>query len=192
MRSLSRAVGAVLVTIALSASAAQAQGAEFSLGGGLGIPLSNFDDVAKLGWHGLAAVSFVPTGSPVGIQVDGQYHQFKLDENVVGAGSLKDRFIFGTANAVFKFKTAETSPVRPYLIGGVGVYNFKTTGSSDVGNVIDTDNSTTKFGINGGAGFDFKAGSAGLFVEGRFHNVFTSGSDINFIPITVGIRFGGH
>jgi opacity protein-like surface antigen len=192
MRSLSRAVGAVLVTMALSASAAQAQGAEFSLGGGLGIPLSNFDDVAKLGWHGLAAVSFVPTGSPVGIQVDGQYHQFKLDENVVGAGSLKDRFIFGTANAVFKFKTAETSPVRPYLIGGVGVYNFKTTGSSDVGNVIDTDNSTTKFGINGGAGFDFKAGSAGLFVEGRFHNVFTSGSDINFIPITVGIRFGGH
>lgn len=192
MRSLSRAVGAVLVSMALSASAAQAQGAEFSLGGGLGIPLSNFDDVAKLGWHGLAAVSFVPTGSPVGIQVDGQYHQFKLDENVVGAGSLKDRFIFGTANAVFKFKTAETSPVRPYLIGGVGVYNFKTTGSSDVGNVIDTDNSTTKFGINGGAGFDFKAGSAGLFVEGRFHNVFTSGSDINFIPITVGIRFGGH
>jgi opacity protein-like surface antigen len=192
MRSLSRAVGAVLVTMALSASAAQAQGAEFSLGGGLGIPLSNFDDVAKLGWHGLAAVSFVPTGSPVGIQVDGQYHQFKLDENVVGAGSLKDRFIFGTANAVFKFKTAETSPVRPYLIGGVGVYNFKTTGSSDVGNVIDTQGSTTKFGINGGAGFDFKAGSAGLFVEGRFHNIFTSGKDVKFIPITVGIRFGGH
>jgi hypothetical protein len=178
--------------MALSASAARAQGAEFSLGGGLGIPLSNFDDVAKLGWHGLAAVSFVPTGSPVGIQIDGQYHQFKLDNDVVGPGSLKDRFIFGTANAVFKFKTSETSPVRPYLIGGAGVYNFKTTGSSDVGNVLDTDNSTTKFGINGGAGFDFKAGSAGLFVEGRFHNIFTSGKDIEFIPITVGIRFGGH
>jgi len=178
--------------MALSASAARAQGAEFSLGGGLGIPLSNFDDIAKLGWHGLAAVSFVPTGSPVGIQIDGQYHQFKLDNDVVGPGSLKDRFIFGTADAVFKFKTAETSPVRPYLIGGAGVYNFKTTGSSDVGTVISTDNSTTKFGVNGGAGFDFKAGSAGLFVEGRFHNIFTSGKDVKFIPITVGIRFGGH
>lgn len=192
MRSVSRTVAAVLITMALSTSAARAQGAEFSLGGGLGIPLSNFDDIAKLGWHGLAAVSFVPTGSPVGIQIDGQYHQFKLDNDVVGPGSLKDRFIFGTADAVFKFKTAETSPVRPYLIGGVGVYNFKTTGSSDVGTIIDTDNSTTKFGINGGAGFDFKAGSAGLFVEGRFHNIFTSGSDVNFIPITVGVRFGGH
>jgi opacity protein-like surface antigen len=192
MRSLFRAVAAVLMTMALSASVVRAQGAEFSLGGGLGVPLSNFDDIAKLGWHGLAAVSFVPTGSPVGIQIDGQYHQFKLDEDVVGAGSLKDRFIFGTANAVFKFKTSETSPVRPYLIGGGGVYNFKTTGSSDVGNVLDTDNSTTKFGINAGAGFDFKAGSAGLFVEGRFHNIFTSGKDLKFIPITVGIRFGGH
>jgi hypothetical protein len=192
MRVVSRAVAAVLVTMALSASAARAQGAEFSLGGGLGIPLSNFDDIAKLGWHGLAAVSFVPTGSPVGIQIDGQYHQFKLDNAVVGPGSLKDRFVFGTADAVFKFKTAETSPVRPYLIGGAGVYNFKTTGSSDVGTVISTDNSTTKFGVNGGAGFDFKAGSAGLFVEGRFHNIFTSGKDVKFIPITVGVRFGGH
>jgi hypothetical protein len=192
MRRISRTVAAVLTTMVLSASAARAQGAEISLGGGLGVPLSNFDDVAKLGWHGLAAVSFVPTGSPVGIQIDGQYHQFKLDEDVFARNDLKDRFIFGTANAVFKFKTSETSPVRPYIIGGAGVYNFKTTGADDVETVVGTSGSTTKFGINGGAGFDFKAGSAGLFVEGRFHNIFTSGSDINFIPITVGIRFGGH
>ena len=124
MRSVSRTVAAVLIAMALSASAARAQGAEVSLGGGLGIPLSNFDDIAKLGWHGLAAVSYVPTGSPVGIQIDGQYQQFKLDESVFGRSDLKDRFIIGTANAVFKFNTAETSPVRPYLIGGAGVYNF--------------------------------------------------------------------
>jgi hypothetical protein len=51
---------------------------------------------------------------------------------------------------------------------------------------------TTDFGINAGAGFDFKAGSAGLFVEGRFHDVFTDGGSTQFIPITVGIRLGGH
>jgi hypothetical protein len=168
-----------------------AQGAEFSLGGGIGFPLSNFNDIAKLGWNGLAGVSFVPTGSPVGIQIDGQYQQYKLDESVVGAGSLKDRLLIGTANLVYKFKTAEGSTFRPYLIGGGGVYNLKTTGSSDVGTIIDTGNSQTKFGINGGAGFDFKTGSAGLFVEGRFHDVFTKGSNVQFIPITVGVRFGG-
>lgn len=186
--------GVIPLALALGLGAAplHAQGVEFSLGGGIGFPLSTFDDVAKLGWHGLAGLSFVPTGWPVGIQVDGQYQQYKLDEDVVGSGSLKDRLILGTANVVYKFKTSEESTFRPYLIGGGGVYNLKTTGESDVGGVIDTDNSQTKFGVNAGAGFDFKAGSAGLFVEGRFHNVFTTGKDLKFIPITVGVRLGGH
>jgi hypothetical protein len=72
------------------------------------------------------------------------------------------------------------------------VYNLKTTGSSDLGTIASTTGSTTKFGLNAGAGFDFKAGSAGLFVEGRFHDVFTTGKDLQFIPITIGIRLGGH
>jgi opacity protein-like surface antigen len=110
----------------------------------------------------------------------------------VGSSDLKDRLIFGTGNVVYKFKTSELSTFRPYLIGGVGVYNIKTTGADDVGGVVDTDNSTTKFGLNAGAGFDIKAGGVGLFVEGRFHDVFTDGTNFRFIPITVGVRFGGH
>jgi len=186
-----KTVVALAVGLFAGASPLNAQGAEFSLGGGLGLPLSDFNDLSKLGWHGLAAVSFVPTGSPVGVQVDGQFHQFKLDEDVVGSDNLKNRFLIGTANAVYKFKTSETSTVRPYLIAGGGVYNVKTTGEDNLGGVVNTDGSDTKFGINAGAGFDFKAGSIGAFVEGRFHNVFFPGSDLNFIPITVGIRLGG-
>jgi opacity protein-like surface antigen len=187
MRVVTKAVAALTAGMLLSAPALRAQGAEFSLGGGVGMPLGTFDDAAKVGWHGLAAVSFIPNGWPVGIQIDGQYQQYKLD----GSTSLKDRFIIGTGNVVYKFKTSEESTFRPYLIGGGGVYNFKTTGTDDLGGVIDTDNSQTKFGLNAGAGFDFKAGSVGLFVEGRFHNVFLTGEDVKFIPITVGIRFGG-
>jgi opacity protein-like surface antigen len=187
MRVLTKGFAALTAAMLLGAPALRAQGAEFSLGGGLGIPLGSFDDAVKMGWHGLAAVSFVPNGSPVGIQFDGQYQQYKID----GSSSLKDRFIMGTGNVVFKFKTSEESAFRPYLIGGGGVYNFKTTGTDDLGGVIDTDNSTTKFGLNAGAGFDFKAGAVGLFLEGRFHDVFTTGENLKFIPITVGIRFGG-
>jgi opacity protein-like surface antigen len=188
---VSKAAAALILGLLVSASRLDAQGVEFSLGGGIGLPLSEFNDEAKLGWHGLAGLSFVPTGWPVGVQIDGQYHQFKLDD-AIGASDIKDRFILGTADLVYKFKTSEDSPVRPYLIGGGGVYNFKRTGSDDLGGVVDTDNSQTKFGVNAGAGFDFKAGSVGVFVEGRFHNVFFSGSDLNFFPITVGIRLGGH
>jgi hypothetical protein len=172
----------------LSAPALHAQGAEFSLGGGVGFPLGDFDDANKMGWHGLAGVSFVPEGWPVGIQIDGQYQQYRID----ASESLKNRFLIGTANIVFKFKTSEESTFRPYLIGGPGVYNIKATGEDDLGGLIDTDNTVTDFGINAGAGFDFKAGGAGLFVEGRFHNVFSDPSNVRFIPITVGIRLGGN
>ncbi len=175
-----------------SAAPLHAQGAEFSLGGGLGLPLGNFNDIAKLGFHGMAGVSFIPSGWPVGIQVDGQFHQFRLDDDVVDPNGLKNRFLIGTGNLVYKFKTSEESSFRPYLIGGGGVYNVKTTGADNLGGVVGTDGSQTKFGINAGAGFDFKAGSIGAFVEGRFHNVFFTGSDLNFIPITVGIRLGGN
>ncbi len=186
MRGIVRGAAALALGMLLSAPAARAQGAEFSLGGGIGIPLGSFDDASKMGWHGLAAVSFVPNGSPVGIQFDGQFQQYKLDV----AGDLKNRLLIGTGNIVFKFKTSEESRFRPYLIGGGGVYNLKTTGNVTPGTLFE--GGVTKFGINAGAGFDVKAGGAGLFVEGRFHNVFTSGENVKFIPITVGIRFGGN
>jgi hypothetical protein len=185
MKGLSKGLAALTVGMLLGAPALRAQGAEFALGGGIGVPTGTFDDAAKIGWHGLAAISFVPNQWPVGIQVDGQYQQYKLD----GFSDTKERFIMGTANLVFKFKTSEESAFRPYLIGGGGVYNFKQTGSADPGQILE--GGTTKFGINAGAGFDFKAGGAGLFIEGRFHDVFSPGDNLQFIPITVGIRFGG-
>jgi hypothetical protein len=181
MRSVSKAVVAVAVGVLLATPALHAQGAEFSLGGGVGIPLGTFDDAVKIGWHGTAAVSFVPQSSPVGIQVEGSYSQFS-DETPL---DIKSQLIYGTASVVYKFESSEDTSFRPYLIGGGGVYNSKTTGSDAL------DGSSTDFGINLGAGFDFKAGSAGLFVEGRFHSVFTEGENLRFVPLTLGIRFGG-
>jgi hypothetical protein len=175
-------LGAALMASVGTAPAA-AQGAEFSLGGGLTLPLGNFDDAAKLGWHGMGAVSFVPQDLPVGFQVDGSFSRLS-DES---PADIKSQLIYGTANVVYKFKTSQDTRFRPYLIGGGGVYNLDAKGD-DVPSTVE---SVTKFGLNAGAGFDFKAGSAGIFIEGRFHNVFTEGDNTNFIPFTVGVRFGG-
>lgn len=179
-----KAVAVLALGMLVSTSALHAQGAEFSLGGGVDLPLGDFDDVAKLGFHGLAGVSVVPANWPVGIQVDGNYSQFSDDT----PADVKFQLIYGTGNIVYKFKTSEESRFRPYLIGGGGVYNFKAKGD-DI--ISGADNSETKFGINAGAGFDIKAGGAGVFVEGRFHDVFTTGSNTTFIPLTIGVRFGG-
>jgi outer membrane protein with beta-barrel domain len=175
--------GSTLASKAASAQEQSGTSTQFSLGGGVDLPMGDFDDAANTGWHGLAAVTFTPATWPVGIQIDGNYGKFPddspLDQNL--------QMIYGTGNIVYRFQTSPESTFRPYLIGGGGVYNLKATGSD----VPDGTDSSTKFGINCGAGFDIKAGSASLFAEARFHNVFTEGSNTNFLPITAGVRFGG-
>ena len=149
------------------------------------VPTDTLSDGNSTGYSGSALVRVQPPASPVGFQVDAFYTRFGLD-GVDG----HSRMIGGTANAVFAFPGA--SLVRPYLIGGLGLYNGKTTinglGSSD---------SQTKFGINAGAGFDFGLGKAKLFAEARFHAIMkgvtdaTSGAEKTayMIPLTLGLRF---
>ena len=192
MRVVSKSVAILAIGVLVGAPAAQAQGAEFSLGGGATLPLSTFGDFAKTGFNGMVAVSFAPSSFPLGIQIDGMYQRLKNEDVIPGGRS--SQILQGTGNLIYKFKTSEESTFRPYLIGGVGIYNFKQVSGDDVAGpgVGNTGSTGTDFGLNGGAGFDFKAGSIGLFLEGRFHNVFTSGEDTKFIPLTLGIRLGGN
>jgi hypothetical protein len=153
---------------------------QFGLGAGLSIPTGTTSDGLKTGWHATGLVQFSPASSPVGFQVDASYRQLGFD-----GGGGKEQIIDGTANAVYNLAVAKETQFRPYLIGGVGVYNVKA--KPDVGTAV----SDTKFGINAGAGFNFKSSGVGFFVEARFHDVLVSGSDFHFIPITAGVRFGG-
>ena len=158
----------------------RAQRAEFSLGGGIGVPLGIYNDVVKMGWQATGAVLLAPASLPVGIQIDGSYSQFS-DETPF---DIKNQLIYGTASAVYRIQSAENARFHPYLIAGPGIYSSKETGDDALGG------STTKFGLSGGAGVDFKAGRIGLFLEGRYHNVFTDGPNVKFLPINLGLRFG--
>lgn len=177
--------GAVLgLAVVLSAQAAHAQGVSFGLGGGVVVPTGDLADGSSTGWSGTAQLRVKPPVSPLGFQADAFYTRFGL-EGVDG----HSRMIGGTANAVFAFPSA--SPARPYLIGGVGLYNAK----ASIDGVAATD-SQTKFGLNAGAGFDFGLGGANLFAEGRFHTILkalpdgTGGEKAAYmIPLTVGLRF---
>jgi opacity protein-like surface antigen len=191
MRGMLAGVAVLLVSVMATARVANAQGAEFSLGVGASVPLGNFKDVAKTGYHGLVGVSFAPSSFPLGIQIDGQYHRLKQKASV---GNRTNQIIMGTGNLIYKFKTSEDSKFRPYLMAGGGIYNFKLVSGDDVAGpgVGNTGNTATKFGLNAGAGFDIKARGVGFFAEGRFHDVFTDGPNTKFLPITVGIRLGGN
>jgi opacity protein-like surface antigen len=178
--------GAVLgLAVLFGAQVAHAQALGFGLGGGVVIPTGTLSDGNSTGYSGSALVRVQPPMSPVGFQVDASYTRFGLD-GIDG----HSRMLSGTANAVFAFPGA--SMAKPYLIGGLGLYNGKTTidgvGSSD---------SQTKFGLNAGAGFDFGIGKAKLYAEGRFHAIMKGVTDpasgdekaAYMIPLTVGVRF---
>lgn len=187
MKRLLKGVAALGLMATLAAPAAHAQGSiKLGIGGGVSIPTgSPLKDDVKTGWNGTANLQFKPAGSPLGFQVDGMYQQLKATTAAAALGLDKDEIFSGTGDVVFWFPVASETKFRPYLLGGGGVYNIKakpTTGTSV---------SSTKFGINVGAGFDFDIqDKIGIFVEGRFHNVFVTGSDAKFIPISAGIRFG--
>jgi outer membrane protein with beta-barrel domain len=173
--------------VAAAAGTAQAQTSiKFGVGGGVNIPSGSTSDALKTGWLGQALVQFKPAASPVGFQIDGNYSEMKFDQSVVPVAG-KEQVIFGTGNLVYNFPVAEETRFRPYIIAGGGIYNLKD--KPDVGGSV----STTKFGVNGGAGFDIGLQSVTFYVEGRFHNAFISNSpDFHMIPITVGVKFGTH
>ena len=185
MKTLMRGA-AVGLALALSAQVAQAQGGlSFGLGAGVVVPSGSMADLNSTGYTGQASLRMQPAGSPLGFQVDGFYTRLGLQNDIEGHSQM----IGGTANAVYAFSGA--SAARPYLIGGVGVYNTKLT-LDGFGSGSDT-----KFGANAGAGFDFKLGAASLYAEGRFHTIFKAAVDADtqqettayMIPITVGLRF---
>ena len=154
--------GAILAMLAAGTPGlAAGQGVVF--GAGLG-PTFSLEDGGGTDFHVMGTLRFGrEEGDPVAFRVDGMV-QFADDELFIGTG-----------NVVYHFATSTDARFRPYVIGGAGIY-------ADGG---------TDFGINAGAGFDFRAGAVGLFIEGRFHNVFTEDESTNFIPITVGVRLGG-
>jgi hypothetical protein len=183
MKSMIRGA-AVGLAVLLSAQVAQAQALSFGVGGGIVVPSGTLADGVGTGWNGMALLRVQPPASPIGFQIDAFYTRFSLD----GGADGHSRLLGGTANAVYSFPGV--SMARPYLIGGLGLYNGKTSidglGSSD---------SQTKFGLNAGAGFDFGLGKAKLFAEGRFHAIMKGTADANgektayLIPLTVGVRF---
>jgi hypothetical protein len=136
-----------------------------TLGAGLGPTFSL--DGGGVDFHLMATLRFDrEVGNPVGFRVDGML-QFTGSDNL----------FIGTVNAIYNFVSSPQSRIRPYVIGGAGLY-------ADGG---------TDFGINAGLGATFPLGfgdsPARAFAEARYHAIFAEGSTVDELPLTVGIMF---
>lgn len=171
-----------LISIA-GAGSLSAQGVRFGIGGGLVMPTGDYKTVDKMGFLVGADATYWLMGAPVGIRVDAQYSQTSHKNGVDG----NTKIIGGMGEIVYAFGTNKEQ-IRPYILGGIGLFNVKVTSPS-----FGVDTSVTKVGFGGGAGVAFKLGAGGtrFFVEGKFVSVSTGGgSNTTFLPIRAGFRFG--
>lgn len=183
MRGVSRAFAAVALVMLVAAvplAAQQQAPIKVSLGAGLTVPQGDFNDGFKMGWGALGAVSYQPPALPVGFRVDLSMAQVR-DETPL---DLKSEMFYGTGNILYEVEIRDVV-LRPYLLGGGGVYWFNPRGEDAAG--IESD---TRFGLNVGAGLEVKPGRAGIFVESRLHHVFVPDDDTQFAAIVAGVRLG--
>ena len=157
----------------------------FGAGGGLTLPIGNFGDGSKMGWHALGLAQMQLPNSPIHLRADLMYGRNAFKSPVDGHTGL----LGGTVGVLYHFGDPAGS-MRPYVLGGLGIYNVKsevTVGTTTVSG------SSTKlaFGLGGGVLFQLGATMHG-FAEARYMSIQASGGSLAFIPITFGVMFGRH
>lgn len=175
-------IAAFAFLAAASATTAQAQ-RMYSVGvsAGAAMPTGDFGEVSSMGYNVTGSVGLSVPALPVSFRIDGMLNQFSFKE----VDDLGTRIIGANANVVYAFPGLA---VRPYVIGGAGMYNMKATGDG-----IESE-SVTEFGLNGGLGAQFSLSGFKTFAEARLHHVMSkddaSGApNMQFSPISFGIMF---
>jgi opacity protein-like surface antigen len=184
--------GVAVFTLIAAASNAGAQlptrPIKVGISGGISQPVGDAKDAYKMGFDvGALAELHVPA-MPVAVRGEFMYHRFNMQDaaaSAFGATSGNSRMLVGTANLIYSLPVP--GMVKPYLIGGVGLYNGKS--KLEVNGSSSESESSTDVGLNGGAGMEFGLAGLSTFVEARFHSVSTEGARTNFVPVTVGIKF---
>ena len=192
-------VALMALVTATSPLAAQKTGIGFGASIGANLPNGEFADGAKTG---LVANGFVGVGTGrFGLRgelfwsrsdLDNPFIR-KLGNNVLpseGLGTVTGNVNLVGAAANFVLPLMQ-SVVRPYLIGGVGVYNRRV--SQDVGGTIDEfqnlRDEQTDVGYNGGIGLSIGGLGPSFFLEARYVSVATTPDRTKFIPVVLGFSF---
>lgn len=201
----------IALCLVLSTSVGVAQG--FGGGAHAGISISSFpqgiSDFYGIGFGGgahgdLSLIKFLA------LRFNVDFHTFASDKakiadalakanNVlakdIGVEGLNVSAIGITVNGMGKIPTG--SMLTPYGLVGLGLHILRVGESSvtyqgaAVANAGTQSTTETKFGLNFGAGSEFKVGPTKLYFEVKYVMIFTEGKNTNHLPITFGVSFGG-
>jgi hypothetical protein len=168
----------------------------FGVGGGVAVPVSDAKDALKNGFNGLAYARAKLPGMPFSFGVQVAFSQFDFkNSTVTTSGGYTGTPTSSTPTASLLAGLGEVKldlmhgPIQPYVTVGLGAYDVHT--EVDGGPSA----SSTKFGLNGGAGLALQLGGLRAFAQGRVDNVYSSSGgvinakSIQVVPVTVGIEF---
>lgn len=178
---------------------AQKAGLGFGASIGANVPNGDYSDGTKTG---LVANGFVGVGTGrFGLRGELFWSRSDLDNAIVrkvgdavlpsdGVGNVTGdvNMVGGTANLVLPLTQ---SVVKPYLIGGVGVYRRRV--AQNISGTIDEfqslKDSQTEIGYNGGVGISIGGVGPSFFIEARYHSVATEPDKTRFVPVVLGFSF---
>lgn len=147
------------------------------LSGGLSIPSGDFADGLESGFNVTAHVNFRPA-----MWTSARFRgDVSFDRWDVEASDITTRSIGVTGNIVYDFPVPSTAMIRPYVLGGAGVFNGKAS--------APLAESTTDVGVQAGGGLSFLLAGFSTFAELKLVNVFSEGTSTRWIPLTFGVRF---
>ena len=133
-----------------------------------------------------------------GLMVDVMYNRFSIngsDLQKSGARHGSQAFWAITLDPILHIN--QRGPLDFYVTGGGGLYGqiLRYKFGSSAGPLgqgeLAYSNTIYKAGVDAGAGFAFNIAEsrAKIFVEARFHHMFTHSAGASFVPVTVGVRF---
>ena len=200
------------VFVLLLMMAAVSSQAQIQFGGGAhaGLAFSSFaeptSELYGVGFGGGASADLTIM-KYLALRLDVDYHSFPSDKEKLknkftvtdALGRPVDFSVAGanlsiidvTLNAVGKLPTK--SVVTPYGVIGMGMHFGSGSDFTLVsgGQTLLTQpvESKSNFGLNFGAGSEFRAGVSKLFIEAQYVLIFAEGGNAGFIPVTVGVVF---
>ena len=192
------AVGLVISALLPASSAAQLPGVgmpgrrllRVGFGGGISVPTSDAADALDNGINGQAYL-LVDTGFLPPLRFNLGYQRFDFKQALLAGATGHSSILSGVAG--ISVDLLQLGPVRPYVTAGVG--GFHISDELDTGGTAQLEStSSTRFGIDGGAGIALRIGRLEGFIEARLQNVYTEAGvidtkTIRSVPVTFGILF---
>jgi len=122
------------------------------------------------GFNLVGMTEFRTPSEPLAIRAELLYEYFGHKQSVVGATTSTT--VAGVINVVYH---APRSQVRPYVIGGMGLYHISRQGNNA--------------GVNVGTGVTIPLTGMGAYAEIRVHAALSQGPSYVTIPLTFGVTF---